>query len=194
VYKLIAFRKSLIANRQARRSYPKTLQVSSKASRALYEALKKVGVDFVVTFPCNWTSILIDFIACDSDIIHIPVTREEEGVGIAAGAYLGGKKPAMIMQSSGIGNSLNALGSLNLTCKIPLLILISHRGIEREKIVAQKGMGQALKKLLAGVGIQYFDLIILDEIEKILTSAFDFALNKEKPVAVILSPFLLLEE
>lgn len=170
------------------------MQVSSRASQALYEAIKKVGVDFVVTFPCNWTSILINFIACDSDIVHIPVTREEEGIGIAAGAYLGGKKPAIIMQSSGIGNSLNALASLNLTYKIPLLLLISHRGIEREKIVAQKGMGQALKKLLEGVGIRYFDLIILDEIEKIMTSAFEFAWSKEKPVAAILSPFLLLEE
>lgn len=170
------------------------MQVSSTASQALYQALKKVGVDFVVTFPCNWTSILIDFVAGDSDIVHIPVTREEEGIGVAAGAFLGGKKPVVIMQSSGIGNSLNALASLNLTYNIPLLILISHRGVEREKIIAQKGMGEALRKLLDGVGIEHFDLENPEDIERILTSALESALSSEKPVAVILSPFLLLEE
>lgn len=170
------------------------MQVSSKASRALYEGLRKIGIDFFVTFPCNWTSILLDLVAQDPAVIHIPVTREEEGIGVAAGAYLGGKKPAIIMQSSGVGNSLNALASLNLVYKIPLLILISHRGAEREKIVAQKGMGQSLKKLLDGIGIQYFDLSDCDEIEKILESALSRSTVDQKPAAVILSSFLLLEE
>ncbi len=170
------------------------MRVSTRASQALYEALKGIGVDFVVTFPCNWISPLLDFMAKDRDLKHIPVTREEEGVGVAAGAYLGGKKTAMVMQSSGIGNSLNALASLNLTYKIPLLILVSHRGVEREKIVAQQGMGQALKKLLEGVGIQYFDLSDLGQIKKTLADAYSHALAEEKPVAVILSPLLLLEE
>ncbi len=100
----------------------------------------------------------------------------------------------MIMQSSGIGNSLNALASLNLTYEIPLVILISHRGVAKERIVAQKGMGRALKKLLEGVGIQYFDLSYLDKVEGTLVSAFDCASDTEKPVAVILSPFFLLED
>lgn len=136
----------------------------------------------------------MDLVAQDSDICHVPVTREEEGIGVVAGAYLGGKKPAIIMQSSGIGNSLNALASLNITYNIPLLILISHRGAQREKIVAQKGMGQALKKLLESIEIRYFDLSNVSEIEEVLGSAFKCANDEEKPVAVVLSPFLLLEE
>jgi len=133
-------------------------------------------------------------VADDQSIIHIPVTREEEGIGVAAGAFLGGKKPAIIMQSSGIGNSLNALASLNLTYKIPLLILISHRGDEREKIIAQRGMGQALKKLFEGVGIRYFDLTNVAETDKVIAEAIGSSYTEGKPVAAILSPFLLLKE
>lgn len=170
------------------------MQVSAKAGKALYEALRKNEVNFVVTFPCNWTSYLLDLVANDKRITHVPVTREEEGIGVAAGAYLGGKRPAMIMQSSGIGNSLNALASLNLTYKIPLLILISHRGDEREKIIAQKGIGQALKKLLEGVGIRYFDLADIAETDKVIAEAINSSYAEGKPAAAILSPFLLLEE
>jgi len=170
------------------------LQVSAEAGQALYEALRKNEVNFVVTFPCNWTSCLLDLVADDQSIIHIPVTREEEGIGVAAGAFLGGKKPAIIMQSSGIGNSLNALASLNLTYKIPLLILISHRGDEREKIIAQRGMGQALKKLFEGVGIRYFDLTNVAETDKVIAEAIGSSYTEGKPVAAILSPFLLLKE
>jgi len=170
------------------------LQVSAEAGKALYEALIKNGVNFVVTFPCNWTSCLIELVADDQSITHVPVTREEEGIGVAAGAFLGGRKPAVIMQSSGVGNSLNALASLNLTYKIPLLILISHRGDEREKIIAQRGMGQALKKLLEGIGIGYFDLVDIEGTDKVITNAVNASYAENKPVAAILSPFLLLEE
>lgn len=170
------------------------MQVSAEAGKALYEALIKNGVNFVVTFPCNWTSCLIELVADDQSITHVPVTREEEGIGVAAGAFLGGRKPAVIMQSSGVGNSLNALASLNLTYKIPLLILISHRGDEREKIIAQRGMGQALKKLLEGIGIGYFDLVDIEGTDKVITNAVNASYAENKPVAAILSPFLLLEE
>jgi sulfopyruvate decarboxylase subunit alpha len=170
------------------------LGVCGKTSIAIYGALEKIGIDFFVTFPCNWTSRLLDLIAHDRGIIHVPVTREEEGIGVAAGAWLGGKKPAIIMQSSGVGNSLNALLSLNRTYNIPLLILISHRGIEREKIVAQKGMGTALKNLLKGAGIHYYELSDPKQIDPTLVGASDRALIEKQPVAVILSPDLLLEK
>lgn len=170
------------------------MRVSVRASQAIYGALDKIGVDFVVTFPCNWTSLLLDLVAQDKKIKHVPVTREEEGIGVAAGGYLGGKKPAIIMQSSGIGNSLNALLSLNQTYKIPLLLLISHRGVEREKIVAQKGIGQALEKLLEAAEIPFLNLSEIGFIDETIASAFNQATTEEKPVAVILSPMLLLEE
>ncbi len=167
--------------------------VCSRTSIAIYGALEKIGIDFFVTFPCNWTSYLLDLVANDRGIVHVPVTREEEGIGVAAGAWLGGRKPAIIMQSSGIGNSLNALLSLNFTYSIPLLLLISHRGVEREKIEAQRGMGNALTNLLKAAGVHYYELSDLSEIGPTLSEASDHAWTKKQPVAVILSPNLLLE-
>jgi sulfopyruvate decarboxylase subunit alpha len=72
----------------------------------------EAGIDFVVSVPCVNLGKLMEMVECDPDIIHVPVTREEEGFGIAAGAYMGGKKPAILMQNSGLGNSVNVLASL----------------------------------------------------------------------------------
>ena len=82
------------------------------SSEAIYYAFKDIGIDFVVSVPCVNLSRILDMLDADDEITHIPVTREEEGIGICAGAYLGGKKPAILMQNSGLGNSINALKSL----------------------------------------------------------------------------------
>ena len=79
----------------------------------LLDSLKQHGADFFVTVPCKLSADLLHLISQDEDIIHIAPTREEEGVGICAGAYLSGKKPVMVIQNSGIGNSVNALVSLS---------------------------------------------------------------------------------
>ena len=82
------------------------------SSEAIFNGLKDAGIDFVVSVPCVNLSKLLDMLDEDEEITHIPVTREEEGIGICAGAYLGGKKTAILMQNSGLGNSINALKSL----------------------------------------------------------------------------------
>ena len=166
--------------------------ISLRASEAIYEALKEVGIDFVTSIPCNWTHVILELLSKDEGIIHVPVTREEEGVGICAGAYLGGRKSAIIMQSSGLGNCINALASLNQTYKIPLLLLISHRGVQKEKIVAQVPMGKALLSLLDSIEIGSFNIDNLDGTESAISEAFTTAFVEERPVAVILSPDLLL--
>jgi sulfopyruvate decarboxylase subunit beta len=86
---------------------------------------------------------------------HVPLTREEEGVGICAGAALAGRRPAMFVQSSGIGNMVNALLSLTQFCELPLAIFVSQRGIYKEKIAAQFPMGQRLPAILNGAGIPF---------------------------------------
>ena len=79
------------------------------SSEAIYNGLKDAGVDFVVSVPCVNLTKILNMLDSDEDIVHIPVTREEEGIGLCAGAYLGGAKPAILMQNSGLGNSINAL-------------------------------------------------------------------------------------
>ena len=105
------------------------------------EGLRRCDIQVVVSVPCVNLKDLLVLLDKDPRIKHIPVTREEEGIGICAGAYLGGKRTAIVMQNSGLGNSINALASLDLLYGIPLLMLISHRGVEDEKVSAQVPMG-----------------------------------------------------
>ena len=68
------------------------------STEPIYKGLKDIGIDFIVSVPCVNLSKLLNDVDEDEDIIHVPVTREEEGIGICAGAYLGGKRPAILMQ------------------------------------------------------------------------------------------------
>ena len=122
-------------------------------SEKIVRALKDVGVNFFATLPCEKARPLNNLIS--ANFRHIALTREEEGVGICAGAYLAGAKPAMLVQSSGIGNMINALCSLTKTYELPLLIFVSWRGVYREEIPAQVPLGQRLQKILAAIDIDY---------------------------------------
>ncbi|WP_292467046.1 sulfopyruvate decarboxylase subunit alpha [Methanolobus sp.] len=155
-------------------------------SESIFEGLRDAGIDFIVSVPCANLKELIPMVDEAPDIIHLPVTREEEGVGICAGAYMGGKKPAMLMQNSGLGNSINALASLNILYKIPLLMIISHRGVEGEPIVAQVPMGELTTKLLDTMEIPYFLPQKGVDPADLIVRAWNEAYEKRKPVAVLL--------
>ena len=129
------------------------------------EILKAAGVDFVLGLPCDRIKALLQRISTHG--MYIPLAREEEGVGIAAGAALSKRNPAMIIQSSGLGNMLNALLSLTMFYNLPLPIFISHRGVYKEPIEAQKPMGRALKGLLRAAGIPYTLINREDDIRRI---------------------------
>ncbi|KXS40519.1 sulfopyruvate decarboxylase subunit alpha [Methanolobus zinderi] len=155
-------------------------------SEAVYQGIKDAGIDFIVSVPCANLKELIPMVDSDPDIIHVPVTREEEGVGVCAGAYMGGKRPAMLMQNSGLGNSINALASLDILYGIPLLMIMSHRGVEGEPIVAQVPMGQLTAPLLETLKIPYFLPGTKQDATDMIITAMDDAFNKNKPVAVLL--------
>jgi len=157
----------------------------------IIDVLEK-NIDFACSVPCNMLAGILKKIK-DSNIEHIPVTREEEGVGICAGAYLGGKKPVLIMQNSGFGNLINALLSLTRLYKIPLLLLMSHRGDVGEKIVAQFPMGCAVPELLKALKIEYISIKKMDDIYKIDELARG-AFNKNEVKAILLSRELWDEE
>jgi sulfopyruvate decarboxylase subunit alpha len=89
------------------------------------------------------------------DVQTTIATREEEAFGIAAGLYLGGAKPTVMLQSSGLGNSLNALTSLLVPYKIPALIVISMRGDTGEWNEAQVPMGRAVRAICDAIGIPH---------------------------------------
>jgi sulfopyruvate decarboxylase beta subunit len=122
----------------------------------LIAILKDNGVDFTASLPCEKIKVLLEKIGLS--FFHVPLTREEEGVGISAGAALSGRKPALFVQSSGLGNMINALLSLTAFYQLPLALFVSRRGIYKERIEAQVPMGQRLTSILAGAGIAYSEI------------------------------------
>jgi sulfopyruvate decarboxylase beta subunit len=148
------------------------------------EILKAQHIDLAATLPCDRIKRLLPLI--DRDFKTVKMTREENGVGICAGFYLGGKRPIMLIQSTGLGNMLNALLSLNVTYGIPLPIIASWRGVYKEKIPAQNPLGQALPGILKASNIKY---TIIDSYQKlglldhVITDAFE---NNHPHVALIL--------
>ncbi len=122
----------------------------------MIEILRASSIDPIATLPCEKINVLLSLI--ESNFLHIPLTREEEGVGICAGAALCGKRPAMFVQSSGLGNMLNAIMSLTKTYDLPLSIFVSWRGMDNERIPAQIPMGRALLGILEACGIEYLIL------------------------------------
>jgi sulfopyruvate decarboxylase subunit alpha len=103
----------------------------------------------------------------DDGIIYTPVTREEEGIGILAGASLGGRRPAILMQNSGLGNCLNAICSLANYYALPLLLVVSHRGTDGERIEAQRPMGEATTGLVRAANVPFHVISRAGEINTI---------------------------
>jgi sulfopyruvate decarboxylase subunit beta len=131
----------------------------------LLEALHAGGVDLLCTLPCDRVKNLIAL--SDRDFFRLPLAREEEGVGICAGAAMAGKRPAMLVQSSGVGNMVNALMSLTVFYELPLALFVSWRGIHREGIPAQVPMGRALPGLFEALGVEYTILRHTGEMEAV---------------------------
>lgn len=151
----------------------------------LIEILKTNSIDFVSSLPCDRIKFLLERIK--KEFSQVPLTREEEGVGISAGMALAGKRPAMFVQSSGIGNMINALVSLTGFYELPLAIFVSQRGIYKEGIAAQFPMGQRLPGILKGAGIPYSTISTerdIGVIEKKLPAVY----KKNKIHAFLLSP------
>src|ERR1043166_7592029 len=99
-----------------------------EAASIIVGGLKEAGIDLIASLPDINLSELLRVIERDQNVLHVPVCREEEGIGICAGAYLVGKKCAAIMQNGGFFNSNNALVSTSLQYQIPLLLLIYYAG------------------------------------------------------------------
>jgi sulfopyruvate decarboxylase subunit alpha len=111
----------------------------------------------VVYVPDNPLShVLREFDDRFRDVRLVLATREEEAFGIAAGLYLGGRLPTVMLQSSGLGNSLNAVTSLLLPYEIPVLVVVSMRGDAGEWNAAQMPMGRAVRSILDAIGVPHW--------------------------------------
>jgi sulfopyruvate decarboxylase alpha subunit len=133
---------------------------------------------------------LIDLCRADPTIRDIVLTTEEEGIALAAGAWLGGERAALLMQSSGVGNCLNML-SLSRNCRFPLLLLVTMRGEWGEFNPWQVPMGAATEAALKLGNVQAFRADRPDEVVETVTAALDLAFNGQLACAVLLSQRLI---
>lgn len=156
-------------------------------ARAVADAVWAAGCREVVFVPDNPLShILSVFGAEHRDIRVIPATREEEAVGIAAGLYLGGGRPAVLMQSSGLGNALNAVCSLLVAYQIPALLVLSMRGDAGEWNQAQLPFGRAVPRLLDDLGIPFVVAERADTAGETVRAAAHLAFQTRSPAACLL--------
>lgn len=130
--------------------------------QTIMRSVKEAGVDLVLHLPCDHIHPLLNPLV--KEIKNIPLTREEEGVGIAAGASLAGKRPLMVIQNSGIGNMINALLSLTTFYEFPLPIFVSHPGLEDEMSKAQVPMGSRFIAMLDALCIEHHSYLKKDDL------------------------------
>ena len=141
-------------------------------------------VQFVTTVPCKQLAGVIDAVDKNPDIYHIPSNKEDEGMGLCAGAYMGGKRPAIIMQNTAIGVTINTLVTLTQYYRMPLPMLISYRGELREPVACQVEMAVECAELLNQLNIPTYHFhkeSDVDEFDEILK--YTFMCNK--PVAIL---------
>ena len=162
---------------------------AKQCAKIIKTGLRKAGIDFVATLPDEKVVELIKTVKRDSAITHIRLSREEEGVGICAGAYLTGKRCALIMQNGGLLNNCNALTSTSLMFEIPVLLLVYYAGD-----IGDRGfttVGSVTEPVLSALGIRTYVLRRIEEAEATLVGAQTLAEDSKRPVAVLLTKSVL---
>ena len=170
------------------------MPVSAKSSKLIYETLKECDVRLVSALPETWLVHLVRMADEDPGMILVRLAKEEEAVGISAGAHFAGVKSAMLMQNHGFMASINGIVSFAHLYKIPLLMLISYRGSFGERDPWQTQGGNATEPLLQALGIPYFLLDNADTVGKRIRHAQTLAESSLQPVGVLLTRDLMWEE
>ena len=160
--------------------------VSTANSRLVYDALKACGIRLVSALPETWLVHLIRMAEDDPDMTLVRLAKEEEGVGISAGAHLAGVRSAMLMQNHGFLASINGIVSCAQLYRIPLLMVISHRGEFGERDPWQTEGGAVTEDLLRALRIPYSLLDDPSHVARRIAKAQTLAQSSNKPVALLL--------
>ena len=151
----------------------------------ILEHLKRAGIDLVASLPDQWIGELVKQCEADPAITHIRLAREDDGVGICAGAWLGGRKAALICQNAGVLLAVNALGGIAYHHQIPFLILAAHRGHFDDGQYYQQYKGRLCEPVLAAMGLPHYVVDGPDELSLIADASRE-AFLKRMPVVLLL--------
>ena len=157
---------------------------------AIYAHFRRVGIRQVGYVPDAGHSRLIELCHADPEIRAIPLTSEEEGIGLAAGAWLGGQRAALLMQSSGVGNCVNMF-SLLRNCGFPCIALVTMRGEFGEFNPWQVPMGAITEEVLRLCGFLTYRVESADAVDEIVGAGCDMAFDGNLLVAILLSQRLI---
>jgi sulfopyruvate decarboxylase alpha subunit len=151
----------------------------------IHRELSAAGVRVVGYVPDAGHKRLIELCQADKKMRAVVLTTEEEGMGLAAGAWLGGQKSVLLMQSSGVGNVVNVLGMVR-ECRFPLVTLVTMRGEQGEFNPWQVPMGQAVRPVLEAMGTVVHAPATADDIVPTVNAALRLAYNSYASVAVLI--------
>lgn len=170
------------------------MPVSASNSQIIFNALKDAGVRLVSALPETWLVHLIRLAEEDPEVTLVRLAKEEEGVGLSAGAHLAGTKSAMLMQNHGFLAAVNGIVSGAQLYRIPLLMLISLRGDFGEKDPWQTEGGLVTEHVLAALRIPAARLERPDHVADRIAKGMTLAYSSNRPVALLLTRDLMWEE
>ncbi|HEY1289593.1 MAG TPA: thiamine pyrophosphate-binding protein [Burkholderiales bacterium] len=152
---------------------------------AIHRELVAAKIRVVGYVPDGGHKRLIELCQADKSMRAVVLSTEEEGIGLVAGAWLGGERSVLLMQSSGVGNVINALGTIK-ECRIPLVTVVTMRGEEGEFNPWQVPMGQATRTVLEAMGTVVHRPATAEEVAPTLNAALRLAYNSYASVAVLI--------
>ena len=162
---------------------------AEQAAAIIVRGIKQAGINLVATLPDINLAQLLRAVEEDPDLQHVPLCREEEGIGICAGAYLVGKKCAAIMQNGGFFNSNNAIVSTLLQYQIPLLLLIYYAGDVGDRTFSTSG--SLTEPVLQALGMRYYIMRETADAPELIRRAQILAEDSKRPVALLLTKEVL---
>jgi sulfopyruvate decarboxylase subunit alpha len=162
---------------------------AAQAAKNIVDGLKSAGIEMVATLPdVNLAEVLRE-VEEDPALVHVPLCREEEGIGVCAGGYLVGKKCAAIMQNGGLFNSTNAIVSTLLQYQIPALLLIYYAGDVGDRTFSTSGA--MTEPVLQALGIRYYIMRGAGDAPEVIRRAQVLAEDARRPVALLLTKEVL---
>jgi len=170
------------------------MPVSQANSRIVYDALKACGIRLLSVLPETWLVHLVTLAEEDPEMVLVRLAKEEEGVGISAGAHLAGVRSAMLLQNHGFLASVNGIVSLAQLYRIPLLLLVSYRGGFGEEHPWQTEGGGVTEAVLAALRVPYLSLDAPEQVAARVREAQTLAEANLRPVALLLCRGLLWED
>ena len=159
-------------------------------AKIIVESLKLSETSLIAYVPDISIDRVTSIIDEDPYFHLVSATREEEAIGIAVGAYATGRNSAVFMQSSGFGNSINAIASLCIPARIPIPIFMNMRGGAGEFNIAQVPMGRATRPILDQLGLVHFTLDDEYNMDKIVNGAIKLCHANRLPVAICMTQLL----